>query len=175
MRKVFALLALSGLLIAMLAAPAGAKSDARPFKAFMTGEMSWNPEAFDCLDVTGIPVRSYMDATGQVSHLGRSTLTGNHCTPQVTDYPIPIDRPRVATLVAANGDEVHMDYHGICPPWQTAEIGSEFICSFEFDIVGGTGRFAGATGEGSGTLSMIWQGEVPSTPAWWTWTGTIAY
>ena len=177
MRKMFALLAVSGLLIAMVAAPAGAKSDERPFKAYMTGEMSWNPFADDCVAETGIPVRSYMNATGRVSHLGRSTLTGDHCTPQVTGYPDPDhnDPPSVATLVAANGDEVHMNYHGVCPPYWEAEEGIEFICTFDFEIVGGTGRFAGATGGGSGTLSMVWLGEVPSTSAWWTWTGTIGY
>ena len=170
MRKMFALLAVSGLLIAMVAAPAGAKSDERPFKAFMTGEMSWDDTAFDCLGVTGIPVRSYMDATGRVSHLGRSTLTGDHCTPTGTEYG-----ESVATLVAANGDEVRMDYHGECPPLSEVPIGDVLTCSFEFDVVGGTGRFDGATGEGSGTLSIVWLGEVPRTEAWWTWTGTIGY
>ena len=42
------LLAVSGLLIAMVAAPAGAKSDARPFKEFMTGEMFWEVEVEEC-------------------------------------------------------------------------------------------------------------------------------
>ena len=177
MRKIFALLAVSGLLIAMVAAPVGAKSDERPFKAFMTGEMSWDDEAFECLEETGIPVRSYMNATGRVSHLGRSTLTGDHCTPTVTGYPDPDNSPpSVATLVAANGDEVHMNYRGVCPPYWEAEEGIEFICTFDFDIVGGTGRFAGATGEGSGNLSMVWgKPEPESLPAWWSWTGTIAY
>lgn len=171
MRKMFALLALWGLLIAMLAAPAGAKSDARPFKAFMTGEMFWDDTAIECLEETGIPVRSNMDATGRVSHLGRSTLTGDHCTPTGTEYG-----ESVATLVAANGDEVHMEYNGVCPPLAPVPIPSVVTCTFEFEVVpGGTGRFADATGEGSGTLSFVWLGEVPRTDAWWTWTGTIGY
>ena len=149
------------------------KPDARPFKAFMTGEMSWEAPATGC---PLMPVRSYMDATGRVSHLGRSTLTGDHCTPLGTEYPDPSERPSEATLVAANGDEVHMNYHGVCPPYWEAEEGTEFICSFDFEIVGGTGRFAGATGEGSGNLSMVWgKPEPESLPAWWSWTGTIAY
>lgn len=171
MRKLFALLALSGLLIAMVAVPAGAQSDARPFKAFMTGELFWDETAFECLAVTGIPVRSYMDATGRVSHLGRTTLEGSHCTPQGNEYG-----PSVMTLVAANGDEVHMEYHGVCPPLDTVPIGGVLTCSLEFDVAGGTGRFADATGEGSGTLSLIWLGiGEPRTSAWWTWTGTIGY
>lgn len=175
MRKMFALLAVSGLLIAMVAAPAGAKSDARPFKAFMTGEMRWDETAFDCLEVTEIPVRSYMDATGRVSHLGRSTLKGDHCTPQGIYYPDPSEGPSVATLVAANGDEVYMKYHGECPPLDDVPIPGVLACSFEFDVDGGTGRFDGATGEGSGTLSIVWLGYEPSATAWWTWTGTIGY
>ena len=174
MRKMYALLAVSGLLIAMLAAPAGAKSDARPFKAFMTGEMFWDDTAFECLDVTGIPVRSNMDATGRVSHLGRSTLTGDHCTPEDIYYPDPSESS-VATLVAANGDKVYLEYHGECPPLDTVPIPGVLTCSFEFDVDGGTGRFDGATGEGIGTLSMIWLGKVERADAWWTWTGTIGY
>ncbi len=168
MRKMFALLAVSGLLIAMVAAPAGAKSDARPFKAFMTGEMFWEVGVDECVGVTPEAVRSNMDATGRVSHLGHSTMTGRHCTPAGAEYG-----PSVATLVAANGDEVYMKYHGECPPFP--ELGEVLTCSFEFEVDRGTGRFADATGEGSGTLSIVWLGPVPSAPAWWTWTGTIGY
>ena len=132
------LLAVSGLLIAMVAAPAGAKSDARPFKAFMTGEMFWEVEVEECEGVTPDAVRSNMDATGRVSHLGRSTMTGRHCTPAGAEYG-----PSVATLVAANGDEVYMDYSGVCPAL-TLPIGDVLTCSFVFDVVGGTGRFDGA-------------------------------
>jgi hypothetical protein len=133
--------------------------------------MSWDETALDCLGVTGIPVRSNMDATGRVSHLGRSTMTGDHCTPQGADYG-----PSVMTLIAANGDEVHMDYHGACPPLDTVPIGGVLTCSLEFDVDGGTGRFADATGEGSGTVSLIWLGMgEPRTTAWWTWAGTIGY
>ena len=68
-----------------------------------------------------------------------------------------------------------MKYHGVCPPLAQRQLGDVLICSFEFEIDGGTGRFADATGEGSGTLSMVWLGPVPRAPAWWTWTGTIGY
>ena len=166
MRKMFALLAVSGLLIAMVAAPAGAKSDERPFKAFMTGEMSWAPDG----ECPTTELHSYMDATGRVSHLGRSTLTGDHCTPPLTEYG-----PSEATLVAANGDEVDMIYHGECPPLGDLNEGDVLECSFVFEIVDGTGRFDGADGEGIGTLSLIWAGHEPKTTAWWTWTGTIEY
>jgi len=152
------------------------KPDARPFKAFMTGEMSWAPDE-NCPEI-GFPpegVRSSMEATGRVSHLGRSTLTGTHCTPGGIYYPDLDQPPSEATLVAANGDKVDMIYHGECPPL-TLDIGEVLICSFEFEVDGGTGRFEGATGRGSGTLSMVWLGfGEPRAPAWWSWTGTIGY
>jgi hypothetical protein len=147
------------------------KPHARPFKAFMTGEMTWDETAFECLPITGIPVRTGMEATGWASHLGRSTLAGSHCTPTANDYG-----PSEMTLVAANGDEVHMGYQGVCPPFMDLPIGDVLTCSLEFDIVGGTGRFADATGEGSGTVSLVWLGVGEArTSAWWTWTGTIGY
>ena len=171
MRKIFALLAVSGLLIAMVAAPAGAKSDERPFKAFMTGEMSWDDTAFECLPLTGIPVRTGMEATGQVSHLGRSTLVGSHCTPAGSDYG-----PGEMTLIAANGDEVDITYGGVCPDYADFPLDEVFTCTLEFDIDGGTGRFADAHGSGEGTMSIIWVGVgQPSTTAWWSWVGTIGY
>ena len=166
MRKVFSLLAVSALLATMLAAPAGAKPDARPFKATMYGEMSWIPTS-ECPG----PVFTHSEAIGNASHLGRTTLKGNHCTPAGTEYG-----PGEMTLVAANGDQVHMAYHGVCPPWMDLPIGEVLTCTLEFEIVGGTGRFSRATGEGSGTASLIWLGITePKTDAWWSWTGTIGY
>ena len=153
------------------------KPDARPFKAFMTGEMSWEAPAEGCPAIGDppTPVRSHMDATGRVSHLGRSTLTGTHCTPEGIYYPDAGQPPSEATLIAANGDNVYLIYHGECPPLTSVPLGDVLTCSFEFDVVGGTGRFDGATGKGIGALSMVWLGPVPSTSAWWSWTGTIAY
>jgi hypothetical protein len=79
-------------------------------------------------------------------------------------------------LIAANGDEVHIKDEGVCPPWMDLPIGEVLTCTLEFDIVGGAGRFADATGEGSGTASLIWLGITePKTDAWWSWTGTIGY
>ena len=57
-----------------------------------------------------------------------------------------------------------MDYHGVRPVL-TLPIGDVLTCSFVFDVVGGTGRFDGADGEGIGTLSMVWLGHVPRAPA----------
>jgi hypothetical protein len=166
MRKILTLLAVSGLLVAVLAAPAGADPDARPFKAVMYGELSWQ-QTTECPG----PVLTHSEATGQASHLGRSTMTGDHCTPAGNEYG-----PGAMTLVAANGDEVHMEYHGVCPPWMDLPIGEVLTCSLEFEIVGGTGRFADATGEGSGTASLVWLGiGEPRTAGWWAWNGTIGY
>lgn len=166
MRKVLVLFAVTGLLLTMLAAPAIARPDARPFKATMYGEMSWH-ETTECPG----PVYTHSEATGNVSHLGRSVMSGDHCTPAGNEYG-----PGEMKLIAANGDEVHIEYEGVCPPWMDLPIGEVLTCTLEFDIVGGTGRFADATGEGSGTASLIWLGITePRTDAWWSWTGTIGY
>ena len=169
MRKSFALPMVLGLLIVWSAAPAGADSGTRPFKAFMTGEMTWDDTAFECLPP--IPVRTGMEATGPVSHLGHSTLVGSHCTPLGNDYG-----PGEMTLIAANGDEVDITYEGVCPDYADFPLGDVFTCTLEFDIDGGSGRFADAHGSGEGTMSIIWVGVgQPSTTAWWSWVGTIGY
>ena len=141
----------------------------RPFRAFMFGEMSWDDTAFEC--APPIPVRTNMEARGWASGLGRSTLVGSHCTPSGNDYG-----PGEMTLTAGNGDRVDIEYRGVCPDYADFPIGKVFTCTLEFDINGGTGRFASAQGSGDGKMSLIWLGVgVEKTKAWLTWAGTIDY
>lgn len=70
------------------------------------------------------------------------------------------------TLTAANGDEPFVQYHATTPyPDATGAIHPVGT----FTIVGGTGRFAGATG--GGTLAAVANVKYPATTA--TLDGTI--
>lgn len=73
---------------------------------------------------------------GTVSHLGKTVMVSTICVDPIS-YSVIGDAPY--TLEAANGDEVHGLLTGIS------------YTSYGFDlyteITGGTGRFAGATGE----------------------------
>lgn len=80
--------------------------------------------------------------SGPVTHMGYTVQQGN------LFFLAPPDQSGFApgvgsvTLTAANGDELTFDYVGVLDANTGAGDGS-------FMFVGGTGRFAGATGEGT--------------------------
>jgi len=78
------------------------------------------------------------------------------------------------TLAAANGDEVSITYSGAAPfPGPGTEV---IVVEMDFEVVGGTGRFAGATGGGEMTGYIVFAGfDAPVWPASWVWEGTIGY
>lgn len=95
-----------------------------------------------------------------------------HCSP-----PGPAISGGAMTITAANGDEIEFEYDGTAylDP-ATAQIGDVFTVEGDFDIVGGTGRFDGATGGGEFTAWVVFEGFGDfEWPATWLWTGTISY
>lgn len=164
MRRGFLLVAGFVLMFAGLVPAAGADSSARPFKGSMNGEVTFVPDG-------GCPIgiRTLSDATGEASHLGNSVLSSGHCTPTGDQIS-----GGMMTLVAANGDEVNVAYTGTAPfPAPGTEI---IVADIDFEILGGTGRFEGATGRGDMTGYIVFAGfGEPVWPASWVWTGTIGY
>ena len=140
-------LTLSIAVLAMLALPVAADQD-RPWKGRGTGV------------VTGVSAGVVSIAFwGQSSHLGRYTAEGAHVV------AAPGVLAGVATLVAANGDEVDVVYEFTFDPLVFVlpmPIGGTMT------VVGGTGRFAGASGfaevegmnNGDGTFSLSWEGTI---------------
>jgi len=95
-------------------------------------------------------------ATGNVSHLGKSTLTVDGQSSIDSDGNIvPVPGTWSATLTAANGDKVFLSYH--YPANDNAA--GKYTLAGQYTITGGTGRFAEATGEGTysaeGTYSVL--------------------
>ncbi len=111
-------------------------------------------------------MRTVVDAiAANARHLGKMGLSSSHCS---AIGPIG---PGTMTLVAANGDEVHLTYTGFAPP--PAE---EFDVDVDATIVGGTGRFEQATGYVEMTGHITFEGfQDPSWPITFVWTGSIAY
>ena len=79
---------------------------ARPFKGSVAGEATW-PADTTC-PVVGL--RTHSEATGTATHLGRTTMTSDHCTPAGDDFG-----PGEMTLTGANGDRIHIVYSGSAP------------------------------------------------------------
>jgi hypothetical protein len=110
--------------------------------------------------------------TGQMSHLGRVDYEFTHCT-----YPDFSARAGTFTIVAANGDELVLAYEA---QFEVVGAMEGFTGVGIWTAVGGTGRFANATG--SGTWDVI--GDVPGGDALFelpdgymqfTFEGMIAY
>jgi hypothetical protein len=133
----------------------------RPFKGRVNGETS-----FPFTALCSTQQETVTTATGVVAHLGRTKLTSRHCT-----QAGPVITGGHMTLVAANGDQVFLVYDGLAEP-----PGGVFEIHGRYEIVGGTGRFSGATGSGTHTEIVVFQGfEDPSWPITVIFEGTIGY
>jgi hypothetical protein len=165
------LLGVAALLVALTAfAVTAAAADTggtdRPFTGTLVGSATVAPDA-NC----PIGLRTVSEGSGTGSHLGLVAMTSSHCTPVANEIG-----PGQMTLVAANGDEVHMTYSGTCSAPPFPPVGEPITCNTENVVVGGTGRFANATGEAHVTALVTWTGfGAPLLPATWTWDGTISY
>ena len=111
-----------------------------------------------------------LEAEGEVLHCGRTTLYAENCSQATSQQGGEIENG-FSTLTAANGDQIYVAYSGTFvfdtyPP----TMGT---FSLTGTIIGGTGRFEGATGsiDIGGTQQY---GGYPN-PFSLTWTGTIEY
>jgi hypothetical protein len=91
---------------------------------------------------------------GQLTHMGRVAVTSSHCG----QYPDGTWDGGLMTIVAADGSAVYGTYTGISIPDFEAET---YVMTNDFTIVGGTGRFAGASGGGLWGAVLAWEDEVP--------------
>lgn len=144
------------------AGAAVADPSVRPFKGTVVGEATF-PSAEFCVP---IPVQTVSTAAGTFSHLGRTTMSSRHCAPPADEIT-----GGETTLVAANGDQLFITYGGVLT------FDPEVIeFNGEFQIVGGTGRFDGATGGGAMTGFIVFEGILdPAWPGTWIFEGTIRY
>ena len=163
-------------------AEAGTTLDARngglvasPFKASLyTDLVSLAPDP-----ICGAPpwVLNVQAGEGEATGLGRFSVHITFCvdaTDLLDDGTLTEGEsaPYVlgsGTLVAANGDELYMTIEGAVLPSSHPDYAFEFFDPWEF--VGGTGRFAGASGAGV-TSSFV---DFTATPSrtHHTWTGMI--
>jgi hypothetical protein len=126
-----------------------------PFKASISGTASATSTGFD---LTG---------TGNAAHLGNSTYDGTVTTSNAGNGCI--SAPAVETLTAANGDSLFLTCTDlvVCPTTNPGELGGHGT----WTVTGGTGRFSGASGQGTDdTLANPSQGVFSKTL-----TGSISY
>lgn len=82
--------------------------------------------------------------SGTATHLGQWTVTGNV---KYTPVNGVLKSSGEATLTAANGDKLQFEIDGILDPVAAVDQGV-------FHIIGGTGRFEGATGDANFVVSI---------------------
>ena len=171
-RNVLSILLACVLVLAVTVAPAAAEPVERPFRAVFSGDVVFTPGAEFGLPPNPAPPFIYTVslASGTSRHLGLTTMFSYHPTP--TGETISGGH---MTLTAANGDEVYFEYSGSAPlPVIGVPSTVHVVCTYT--ITGGTGRFDGATGSGTGDAYVEFPGEL--LPLWtgtWEWVGTIAY
>ena len=116
------------------AAAAAAGGTNLPLKGKSTGTAS--------VDLATNPSPTTFSASGQLSHLGAVTATGEEfLTPLGAPPAIPYSLTGTETIVAANGDELFGMVDGTGVNNAGATSGTNTVT-----ITGGTGRFAGASG-----------------------------
>jgi hypothetical protein len=171
MKRVTILLVVLTLVLAT-AAPVAARSDTeRPFKGTAAGYGMVQPDGSCPVLPDGAKLRSVFAATGHATHLGKFELDYYNCTPAGPDI-----EGIEMTFVAANGDEVFASFEAS----DVDEVGPDPMLleiTYDFEIIGGTGRFDGATGGGQMMAAIEFQGILG--PNYWPTTfvikGTIVY
>lgn len=148
-----------------------------PFKShFYTDQMSLVPD-----ESCGAPPRllNTQVGEGEATHLGRFSIRITFCLDatdilddgQLTEgESLPYD-DGVGTLIAANGDELHIAIAGAVVPSNAPGFDFEFDDPFTF--TGGTGRFADASG--GGTTNSFVSRQVQPTRTTHGWSGTLIF
>ena len=93
----------------------------------------------------GMPIGAIPTGSGTATHLGQWTVTGN--VKYTPDQNGVLHSSGDATITASNGDKVQIQIEGILDPVAGMDQGL-------FHIVGGTGRFEGATGDANFVVQL---------------------
>jgi len=137
--------------------PALAGGNARPFKAVGASNLTADPN-----DPSG--ASGTFEVVGNATHLGNFFFPGTWKVVGVNAVGGYVYRVE-GMYVAANGDTIKI----LCPDWGIDDGANPEFSTGIVQIIGGTGRFANASGSYKGSLS-----PVPG-PTLFTAEGTISY
>lgn len=125
-------LILSLIVISMVSATTIRGASSVPFKGAWSGK-TVSADFTDFPPIVGVVA----EGSGQLTHLGRYTMTSPHTTDVVTGETIGDQ-----IFTAANGDTLT----AFCAGFPQFQPDGTVVGSLDCDITGGTGRFEGATG-----------------------------
>lgn len=134
MRRLMMVACAAALALVGATATVSADSGERPFQGTLYGKV-------DVALAAGCPlgIKTVSDAVGTISHLGRTVMHSEHCTPMDAFNPFG-----EMTLTAANGDTLNLVYNGYAPYPAPTDV--TIHGQGDLLVVGGTGRFTDATG-----------------------------
>jgi hypothetical protein len=128
-------------------------------------ERPWKGRCEGLAVLSGLQLQ--ITGTCHIAHLGRTTLVAEQVLiPGPDGFAGPLAFTSTVSYTAANGDVVRTTDRGV------ATIGPDGVAHFVATetVVGGTGRFAGASGEGTRVGATASTGEGA-----YSFTGTIRY
>lgn len=140
----------------VLASPAHAAAPATPPVLRVWQVSSGEGQIIGWCDQAAGVVRVSAPGAGTATHIGHFEALQAHCI----DFATGAVTAGVATLTAANGDEIHFTYAGQVVPWIEPLTADLFYVA-----TSGTGRFASGAGEMEIRV-------VHPTPTTWTSRGT---
>ena len=136
-----------------------------PFRAHLEGVGAVPDDQNRCAPL----VTAGNSTAGTMTHLGLVTGAHSQCIDPTGEHQDPLAFSNgIVTFTAKNGTKLFATFAGVLQP---TEVPGVFTVSNPFQIVGGTGRFEGATGGGSATGSLDLR--VPETPVVLDLEGTL--
>lgn len=111
---------------------------ARPFA------LNGNGVATFITDGAGIPIGANVTASSTATHLGLNVTVGTVTFSPDPDHPGRLLSSGSGTITAANGDTLLIEFNGSLEPTPGSSTATDEAI---FRFVGGTGRFAGASGQ----------------------------
>ena len=114
------------------------RSAPRPFRATIDFVLTLGSDDVIC---ESPKVRLGFEGDGNALHMGKILGKFNHCIAPGIGNTLT---DGAGVMTAANGDEVHVAYEAVI-----SRAGNQTFVNGSYTITGGTGRFDGATGEGS--------------------------
>lgn len=137
-----------------------------PFRAAITTYDS--PESYGPPSCEGGEWDFSTSGWGVVTHLGRVEWEQTHCTHMDFDAGLGWVEDGLGTMTAANGDILYVSYDVTF----TFDEQYSYLTIQSWEVTGGTGRFAGATGGGTGVGLGDYAVAFVTVSQW---AGSIAY
>ena len=161
MKRLILVPAILSILMSLGAFPAALASSSTPFNGRMSGSGIATSETTNSITAT-----VYLEHLGKAMLVGTTTVTGKS---ECGGF-IGIEKD---TITAANGDEVFTSGNGVSCPVSSNPI--VFRDTVTFAVVGGTGRFADASGSGTVQTTIVITSPTGASTFTATITGAISY